>query len=134
MWSKNKVNTIKMYRIWYCQVVDDILVQKRRDKKAAKPFFKKLLKGQQVKPLKIVTDKWDGSNLNIMHNDSWLAMVSLIICFGWEDIWWKQKTTEHYGIEHLLNGIGLAVSRIWCRPETVTFLHLDLISWQHHNA
>ncbi len=35
----------------------DILVQKRRDKKAAKRFFKKLLKGQQVKPLKIVTDK-----------------------------------------------------------------------------
>ncbi len=34
----------------------DILVQKRRDK-AARRFFKKLLKGQQVKPLKIVTDK-----------------------------------------------------------------------------
>ncbi len=35
----------------------DILVQKRRDKRAARRFFKKLLKGQQVKPLKIVTDK-----------------------------------------------------------------------------
>ncbi len=35
----------------------DILVQKRRDKKAASRFLKKILKGQQVKPLKIVTDK-----------------------------------------------------------------------------
>jgi putative transposase len=35
----------------------NILVQKRRDKKAARRFFKKLAKGQQVKPLKIVTDK-----------------------------------------------------------------------------
>jgi len=35
----------------------DILVQKRRDKKAAKKFFKKLLKGRQAKPLKMVTDK-----------------------------------------------------------------------------
>ncbi len=35
----------------------DILVQKRRDKRAARRLFKKLLKGQQVKPLKIVTDK-----------------------------------------------------------------------------
>ncbi len=33
------------------------LVQKRRDKQAARRFFKKLLKGQLVKPLKIVTDK-----------------------------------------------------------------------------
>jgi putative transposase len=35
----------------------DILVQKRRSKKAAMKFFKKLLKGQQATPLKIVTDK-----------------------------------------------------------------------------
>jgi putative transposase len=35
----------------------DILVQKRKDKHAAKCFFKKLLKGQQTAPLKIVTDK-----------------------------------------------------------------------------
>ncbi|MFT6731828.1 MAG: putative transposase [Polaribacter sp.] len=35
----------------------DILVKKCRDKKAARRFFKKFLKGQQVKPLKIVTDK-----------------------------------------------------------------------------
>ncbi len=31
--------------------------QKRLDKKAAKRFFKKLLKGQQVKSFKIVSDK-----------------------------------------------------------------------------
>jgi putative transposase len=35
----------------------DILVQKRKDAKAAKRFFKKLLKGQQATPIKIVTDK-----------------------------------------------------------------------------
>jgi putative transposase len=35
----------------------DILVQKRRNKKAAMKFFKKLLKGQQATPLKLVTDK-----------------------------------------------------------------------------
>jgi putative transposase len=35
----------------------DILVQKRKDKKAAMRFFKRLLKGQQVLPLKVVTDK-----------------------------------------------------------------------------
>ncbi|MDJ0888674.1 MAG: IS6 family transposase [Desulfobacterales bacterium] len=35
----------------------DILVQKRRDKRAAKRFFKKLLKGLRHAPRKIVTDK-----------------------------------------------------------------------------
>jgi putative transposase len=35
----------------------DILMQKRRNKKAAMKFFNKLLKGQQTAPLKIVTDK-----------------------------------------------------------------------------
>lgn len=35
----------------------DILVQKRRNKAAATQFFKKLLKGQQATPLKIITDK-----------------------------------------------------------------------------
>ena len=35
----------------------DILVQKRRDTRAAKRFFRKLLKGLQFVPRKIVTDK-----------------------------------------------------------------------------
>jgi putative transposase len=35
----------------------DILVQKRKDKKAAIRFFLKLLKGQQAAPIRIVTDK-----------------------------------------------------------------------------
>ncbi|MFA0083377.1 DDE-type integrase/transposase/recombinase [Vibrio breoganii] len=35
----------------------DILVQKRKDKGAAMRFFKRLLKGRGVMPLKIVTDK-----------------------------------------------------------------------------
>lgn len=35
----------------------DILVQKRRKKKAAMKFLRNLLKGQQAAPLKIVTDK-----------------------------------------------------------------------------
>ncbi|MDH3639163.1 MAG: IS6 family transposase [Gammaproteobacteria bacterium] len=35
----------------------DILVQKRRNKKAAKRFFRKLLKGQCIPPWQMVTDK-----------------------------------------------------------------------------
>jgi putative transposase len=35
----------------------DILVQKRKDKKAASRFFRKLLKSQQAVPIKIVTHK-----------------------------------------------------------------------------
>ena len=35
----------------------DILVQPRRDRKAAKRFFRKLLKGQARSPLRLVTDK-----------------------------------------------------------------------------
>jgi putative transposase len=35
----------------------DILFQKRKDKKAAIRFFRKLLKSQQASPIKIVTDK-----------------------------------------------------------------------------
>jgi putative transposase len=35
----------------------DILVQRRRDKKAAKKFFRKLLKGLQYVPRVIITDK-----------------------------------------------------------------------------
>ena len=35
----------------------DILVQKRKDKKASRRFFRKLLKGQQAAPIRIVTDK-----------------------------------------------------------------------------
>jgi hypothetical protein len=47
----------------------DILVQKCRNKKAAMKFFKKLLKGQQTTPLKIVTDKlrsYSAAKRNIM--------------------------------------------------------------------
>ncbi|MCP4271630.1 MAG: IS6 family transposase [Gammaproteobacteria bacterium] len=55
-----KINGVQHY-LWRAVDQDgdelDILVQKRRDKKAAKRFFKKLLKCQQAKPLKIVTDK-----------------------------------------------------------------------------
>ena len=35
----------------------DILVQKRRNKRAAKRFFRKLLKGQCASPRRMVTDK-----------------------------------------------------------------------------
>ncbi|MFT7129717.1 MAG: putative transposase [Gammaproteobacteria bacterium] len=35
----------------------DILVQTRKDKKAASRFFRKLLKGQQGQPIKVVTDE-----------------------------------------------------------------------------
>jgi len=55
-----KINGV-LYYLWRAVDQDgdeiDILVQKRKDKKAAMQFFKKLLKGQQVAPIKIVTDK-----------------------------------------------------------------------------
>ena len=55
-----KINGVQHY-LWRAVDQDgdeiDILVQKRRNKVAAKRFFKKLLKGQGAKPLRIVTDK-----------------------------------------------------------------------------
>lgn len=55
-----KINGVLHY-LWRAVVQDgdeiDILVQKRKDKHAAKRFFKKLLKGQQAATIKIVTDK-----------------------------------------------------------------------------
>jgi len=55
-----KINGV-LYYLWRAVDQDgdeiDILVQKRKDKHAAKRFFKKLLKGQQAAPIKIVTDK-----------------------------------------------------------------------------
>ena len=55
-----KINGVLHY-LWRAVDQDgdeiDILVQKRKDKHAAKLFFKKLLKGQQAAPIKIVTDK-----------------------------------------------------------------------------
>jgi putative transposase len=55
-----KINGVLHY-LWRTVDLDgdeiDILVQKRKDKKAARRFFEKLLKGQQATPLKIVTDK-----------------------------------------------------------------------------
>jgi putative transposase len=55
--------TIKGQRYYLWRAVDqdgtvlDILVQRRRDKQAAKTFFRKLLKGCQYVPRVIVTDK-----------------------------------------------------------------------------
>jgi len=55
-----KINGVLHY-LWRAVDQDgdeiDILVQKRKDKKAAIRFFKKLLKSQQASPIKIVTDK-----------------------------------------------------------------------------
>jgi putative transposase len=55
-----KINGVLHY-LWRAVDQDgdeiDILVQKRKDKSAAMQFFIKLLKGQQVPPIKIVTDK-----------------------------------------------------------------------------
>jgi putative transposase len=45
-----KKNRGRLGDTWY-------LDQKRKDKKAARRFFRKLLKGQQALPIKIVTDK-----------------------------------------------------------------------------
>ena len=54
------INAVLLY-LWWAVDQDgdeiDILVQKRKDKKAAIRLFRKLLKGQQASPIKIVTDK-----------------------------------------------------------------------------
>ena len=51
----------KVHYLWRAVDQDgnvlDILVQKRRDKKAAKRFFRKLLEGLQYVPRVIITDK-----------------------------------------------------------------------------
>jgi putative transposase len=51
----------RLYYLWRAVDQDgdvlDILVQSRRDKKAAKKFFRKLLKGLQYVPRLIITDK-----------------------------------------------------------------------------
>jgi putative transposase len=55
--------TIGVQRRYLWRAVDqdgdvlDILVQKHRDKRAAKRFFRKLLKGLRYSPRRIVTDK-----------------------------------------------------------------------------
>lgn len=55
-----KINGVQ-YFLWRAVDQDgdelDILVQKRRDKRATTRFFTKLLRGQQTTPIKIVTDK-----------------------------------------------------------------------------
>ena len=63
-WQMNEVFlTIKGERHYLWRAVDqegnvlDILVQRRRDKRAAKKFFRKLLKGLTYIPRVIVTDK-----------------------------------------------------------------------------
>jgi putative transposase len=51
----------KLHYLWRAVDQDgdviDILVQKRKDKQAAKRFFKKLLKSQESTPFEIMTDK-----------------------------------------------------------------------------
>lgn len=51
----------KLHYLWRAFDQDgdtiDNLVQKRRNKRAAKRFFRKLLKGQCASPRRVVTDK-----------------------------------------------------------------------------
>ncbi len=55
--------TINGQRQYLCRAVDqdedliDLLVQPRRDGRAARRFFRKLLKGQRQEPSRLVTDK-----------------------------------------------------------------------------
>ena len=55
-----KINS-RLHYLWRAVDQDgdvlDILVQHQRDKKAAKKFFRKLLKGLQYVPNVIITDK-----------------------------------------------------------------------------
>jgi transposase-like protein len=62
-WSTRLFLTIKGEHHYLWRAIDqdghilDILVQRRRDKRAAKKFFRKLLKGLTYVPRVIVTDK-----------------------------------------------------------------------------
>ena len=55
------MSTTTRYYLWRAVDQDgdviDILVQPRRDQRAAKRFFRKLLKGQGDEPRRLVTDK-----------------------------------------------------------------------------
>ena len=59
-WVFIKINSVLHY-LWGAVDQDgdeiDILLQKRKDKRAAMRFFKRLLKGQGMAPLKIVTER-----------------------------------------------------------------------------
>jgi hypothetical protein len=61
--ARNSADTYKGERQYVWRAIDqdgnvmDILVQRRRDKKAAKQFFRKLLKGLTYVPRVIITDK-----------------------------------------------------------------------------
>ena len=64
MWFIGEVFvTINDVRYYLWRAVDqennaiDIVVQKRRDKRAAKPFFRKMLKHQGQSPRRMITDK-----------------------------------------------------------------------------
>jgi putative transposase len=49
----------------------DILVQNRRNKAAAKRFFRKLLKGQQQSPVRMIADKL--KSYSAAHREVWVA-------------------------------------------------------------
>jgi putative transposase len=64
VWHLNEVMVnIQGARYYLWRAVDqdgdtlDILIQKRKNKKAALRFFRKLLKGQGSSPIRMVTDK-----------------------------------------------------------------------------
>jgi len=78
----------------------DILVQKRKDKRAAMRFFKRLLKGQGVMPLKILTGKLASYSavINNLFRPGRHLMQGNIIVFS--------------AIVPLSNGVGLVVSKI----------------------
>jgi len=60
-------------QLYLCRAVDqngevvDVFVQKRRDGKAAKRFFKRLLRKHKGEPRKIVTDKL--RSYNVAHRE-----------------------------------------------------------------
>jgi putative transposase len=66
------LNRVRYY-LWHAVDQDgdviDILVQKRRDKRAAKRFFRKLMKGQGGSPRRMITDKlrsYDAARKEVM--------------------------------------------------------------------
>ncbi len=58
----------------------DVLVQKRKDKRAAKRFFRKMLKHQGATPNRIITDKFRSYGAEKKVRDAFSGSLSGSLC------------------------------------------------------
>ena len=82
-WYMDEISTVTIHgtRMYLWRAVDqdgdliDVLVQKRKDKRAARRFFRKMLKRQGATPNRMTTDK-----LRSYAADKWEVMPSVVHC------------------------------------------------------